>query len=93
MSVAFMVYYTCMEKKLWFKAKRFGWGWTPCTWQGWAILVLYFVGLVPIFIFGDAQPKSFFEVLRLFPQVLVLTIFLIIICYVTGEKPRWRWGE
>lgn len=82
-----------MEKKLWFKAKRFGWGWTPATWEGWLVLVLYLVGIAPVFIFNNTQPESFFEVLRLFPQVLVITVFLIIICYVTGEKPRWRWGK
>ena len=24
---------------------------------------------------------------------LVLVLVLIIICYLKGEKPRWRWGK
>ncbi len=24
--------------KYWFKAKNYGWGWYPATWQGWLIL-------------------------------------------------------
>jgi len=28
-----------------------------------------------------------------FPETYVLTVFLIIICYATGEKPKWRWGK
>lgn len=25
------------DSRLWFKAKRFGWGWVPVTWEGWAL--------------------------------------------------------
>ena len=25
----------------WFRKKTFGYGWTPCTWQGWAVMVLF----------------------------------------------------
>jgi hypothetical protein len=28
------------DKRLWFRARRFGWGWTPITWQGWMALVI-----------------------------------------------------
>ena len=39
-----------MERKPWFKPKRFGYGWTPASWQGWAITlavtVLPLVGIV-----------------------------------------------
>ena len=31
--------------ELWFRAKRFGWGWAPFTWQGWAI-TFGFVALI-----------------------------------------------
>ena len=24
-----------MPQKLWFKAKLYGWGWYPCSWEGW----------------------------------------------------------
>ncbi len=30
-----------MSDKLWFKAKKFGWGWTPCSWEGWTVTGLY----------------------------------------------------
>ena len=31
-------------KSIWFPAKRYGWGWgLPLTWQGWMVVVLYFV--------------------------------------------------
>ena len=28
-------------KKVWFKAKEYGWGWYPSSWQGWIILLIY----------------------------------------------------
>ena len=38
------------ERRYWFPAKRFGWGWgPPATWQGWCVL-LVFLALV----LGDA---------------------------------------
>ena len=33
------------SKKYWFKRRRFGWGWTPVTWQGW-LTVAFFIGLI-----------------------------------------------
>lgn len=33
-------------KGYWFKSKPFGWGWTPVTWQGWLIMVLYIALIV-----------------------------------------------
>lgn len=83
-----------MPKQLWFKSKRYGWGWTPSTWQGWAILVMYLFAVVPDFIFIDKNLLSISDVFILFfPKIFILTAFLIIICYLTGEKPRWRWGD
>ncbi len=83
-----------MKDKLWFKAKTYGWGWTPVTWQGWAVLALYIAGLFFNGLFVSQNPQSlnglFFH---FFPNIIILTIFLITICYVTGEEPRWRWGE
>ncbi|MBP6884896.1 MAG: hypothetical protein KBC17_03700 [Candidatus Pacebacteria bacterium] len=81
------------EKKLWFKAKRFGWGWTPCTWQGWGILAMYIFALFSLGIFSEKGSISDFDFfIHFFPVVLIMTVFLIIICYAYGEKPKWNWG-
>ncbi len=83
-----------MENKLWFRAKRFGWGWYPVTWQGWAVIVLYvgalFSGSTGMHVYDEPSSQIPFQFLSL---VVVLTIFLIIICYKTGEKPAWHWGR
>jgi uncharacterized membrane protein YhaH (DUF805 family) len=77
-----------MEKKnrLWFKAKRYGWGWTPCSWQGWAVLLIW----VALFIFSVIKIDH--EWLKNVLAIIILTVVLIYICYKKGEKPRWRWG-
>jgi hypothetical protein len=75
--------------KLWFKAKSFGWGWVPVTWQGWVIIFVFLL----LFIFSWINLLS--------GQNLIINIFIIIvdfgllffICYKKGEKPRWRWGK
>lgn len=78
--------------KYWFKAKLYGWGWTPATWQGWLVIVLYIVA-VTAFGFTIDKTSSPREVAFTFllPTTL-LTMALIRICYRTGEKPRWQWG-
>jgi hypothetical protein len=32
--------------KPWFRPKQYGWGYTPQTWQGWAILVVVIAAVV-----------------------------------------------
>ena len=82
-----------MDKKLWFKAKCFGWGWYPSSWQGWAILLMYVFAVFTVARQVDSASHSSSDALFGFiPVVYILTVFLLIICYATGEKPRWRWG-
>ncbi|KWK84683.1 hypothetical protein WM16_02795 [Burkholderia ubonensis] len=77
-------------KRIWFPAKRYGWGWDlPVTWQGWVALLLYMLGvaasawLLPPhdapFAFGSC--------------VAVLSAALVVVCWLKGEKPKWRWGD
>lgn len=69
-------------RRLWFRAKYYGWGWYPVTWEGWVVLLTYILYVVD----RSAESKKLFE-------IFFATILLIIICYLTGEKPRWRWGK
>lgn len=82
-----------MTRPLWFKAKRYGWGWYPATWQGW-LLTGSFIALMML----DVMRIEFVTsndadaVLLLIPDMIVLVCALLLICVLTGEKPRWRWG-
>ncbi len=81
-------------KRLWFKAKRYGYGWYPATWEGWGVLLLYLLlvflnlkRLAPSF----DLPQGF--VFPFLAETLILTILLIIVCWKTGEEAKWRWGD
>lgn len=69
---------------LWFKAKDYGWGWAPITWQGWLLTFVYtfFVLLTSAVIIY--QPIYIF-------LIVFFTIGLIGICFIKGEKPELRW--
>ena len=78
------------QPTFWFGAKRYGFGWgLPVRWQGWAALAVYFALLFGGIYYLKAQ-RSAPAVLT---YVVVLTIALVAIIAVTGERPaRWRWG-
>lgn len=76
-----------MNNNIWFKRKKYGFGWYPATWQGWLIILVWLI----LFIF---TVKTFdHEWLKNLIIVLILTSLLIYISYKKGEKPKWQWGE
>jgi len=79
---------------IWFGAKRYGWGWTPVTWQGWVATVAYIVAVVGWLVYrrNDLALGLHFDVLAAWPM-LVLTALFIAVCWIKGERPRWRWGK
>ena len=74
-------------RRPWFKAKRYGWGWAPATWQGWLVLLL-FIGLtVWNFLRIDATQHSGSDTLINFvPQTVLSVLVLLTICWYKGEK-------
>lgn len=83
-----------MQQKLWFKAKRYGYGWTPSSWQGVLSTILYVLALIGSFIYIDTDSNSVSDTLFSFSIHFVsLTVLMCILCYLKGEKPAWRWGD
>lgn len=76
------------EQRYWFPAKRYGWGWgPPTTWQGWAIMLIWFAALlIAALVLMPAHLVAFLSV------SLLLVVLLLLICYAKGEPPAWRWG-
>ena len=82
------------QNKLWFRAKMYGWGWYPISWEGWIITLLYVVSVMQPAISIDKASHSGSDFLINFSIPFIInTIFLLIICYAKGEKPKWRWGK
>ena len=79
------------ERELWFKRRRYGLGWTPVTWQGWAVVGVVVAVLVggafPAERAGGAAEASYLVV------VVVAVAGLVAITRRKGPTPaRWRWG-
>lgn len=80
------------EKKLWFKAKNFGWGWYPVTWQGWVSTLIYVLFLVSEF--SGLETNSVFGINDLAVvsvKFILVTALFSFLAWGTGERPRWRW--
>lgn len=74
----------------WFPTKRYGWGWgLPSRWQGWVVLVVYFL-LLPLggWLFPPHQQSTAFV-----GYTAVISLILTFVCWLKGEPPRWRWGD
>lgn len=73
------------NKKLWFKAKNYGWGWYPATREGWFVMAWYIASLVLILRNIDESSASAINTLFgiVLPSFLV-TAILLVICYKTG---------
>jgi hypothetical protein len=79
-------------KKLWFKRKLYGWGWTPATWQGWLTIGIYVVLIVAFALTVDKNSSTKEAIFTDILPIIFLTFALICICYKKGEKPKWQWG-
>ena len=76
----------------WFKAKLYGWGWTPVTWQGWLVIAIYIIAIIFFALTLDENSPPREIAFTFILPVAILTGLLFRICYKTGEKPRWQWG-
>ncbi len=81
------------SKNYWFKAKTYGWGWVPARWQGWLVLAVWAVLMLGnYYLMGGANMPDD-DVVAYICRTIILAIALMVVCWLTGEKPRWRWGE
>jgi hypothetical protein len=97
------------ERPLWFKARRYGWGWTPASAEGWIVTIIVGVSLIAgnyliarlgrppgeIHALDDLMPRL--PASAVIVAVIVWNALVLIptlwICWKTGERPRWRWGD
>ncbi len=79
-------------RRMWFHPKRYGWGWgMPATWEGWCVFVGYLLILPAGLLLGNVEELQTW--LYWLVWVFGWTGLLIVICYRTGPRPRWRWGD
>lgn len=74
--------------KYWFKPKRYGYGATPITWEGWAVVVV-FVGFLMLRSAMISETNHTQFILEL---VISIVIMIILSKDKTKEDWKWRWG-
>jgi hypothetical protein len=80
-------------KQIWFKAKEYGYGWYPATWQGWATIAAYLIFNFSNYFLIKSQTKSEGDLLVNFVfDMLLSTLLLVLVAMSKGEKASWRWG-
>jgi hypothetical protein len=74
----------------WFPAKRFGWGWgLPATWQGWVVLIAWLLIVLTVSPFL----ALLLSMVGFGAFLAAMVAILLVISYMKGEPPRWRWGR
>lgn len=83
-------------ERYWFKAKEYGWGVYPASWQGWVatsvLLVIIFLCAYADGVFvEDPEARS---LLRFFIDMILLsTMFCLVMSDKTEGGVKWRWGK
>lgn len=82
--------------RYWFKRRRFGYGWTPATQEGWLALAVYLGailgGAIVLGALTTDDPPGWTTAVYLL-IVLVLTVAFFAIALKKGPAPKWRWGR
>lgn len=84
------------DRMYWFKRRRYGYGWTPVTWQGWLTVLLFLAAVVfgAVVLLNDT-PKNTLSA-GTFAYLILLgiaTALAVGISLMKGPKPKWRWGS
>ena len=81
--------------KPWFRNKRYGIGYSPASWEGWAVIfaVVVLAGLNAVFTHTLFQDRTAGQ-LASAGVLLLLLGGLVVLCAARSDGPmRWRWGK
>ncbi len=82
-------------ERYWFKAKRYGYGWYPATWEGWLVLAVWVVAFFRLTNFFAEQMRATGNAANLYwfvPLLVLISGALWWVSWLKGEPARWRWG-
>ena len=78
----------------WFRPKRYGYGATPTTWQGWAVTLGTVAAMVVVSVLLRLNEPHGWSVAAMLGFDAVALAFLFIVCRrKTDGEWRWRWGD
>jgi hypothetical protein len=83
------------SEKLWFKRHRYGWGWTPVTWQGWLTITAFLAVVISCSFTLPMQPQepTAGQSILFFMYVGSAVLILLGISFMKGPAPKFRWGK
>jgi hypothetical protein len=90
----FIAYLKDNPEHYWFKAKYYGWGWTPATTEGWLVILIFILFIIwrVVALAQNAVPTTD-QRIWFFAEVIGALVALLLICWKTGESLRWQWGN
>jgi uncharacterized membrane protein YhhN len=78
----------------WFRPKRYGYGATPVTWQGWALTLGTVAAMVAVSLCLRLTVQSFWGLAALLAfDALALGFLFVVARRRTEGEFRWRWGN
>jgi hypothetical protein len=78
----------------WFKPKRYGYGATPNTWQGWALIVAVVLAMVAVSLFLRLTERHYWALaVMLAFDAAALGALMFVSRRKTDGEWRWRWGD
>jgi hypothetical protein len=78
----------------WFKPKRYGYGATPTTWQGWAVTLGAVALMVAVSLSLQLNFRSFWSLVGLVAFDVIVLATMTFVAYTKTEGGwHWRWGR
>ncbi|HZD92178.1 MAG TPA: hypothetical protein VE224_18945 [Pseudolabrys sp.] len=78
----------------WFRPKRYGYGATPVTWQGWLVTLAIPASMVVVSVALRLETGSYWALAALIAFDVAALAALALISYRKTEGGlRWRWGN
>lgn len=86
-----------MSKHAWFGPKKYGYGYSPVSWEGWLLSLTYALalvgGLAAFSALFHAPPSPWKQIIILGWIAGVTALFFWIANRHTEGEMRWRWGN
>ena len=80
--------------RFWFRPKTYGYGVTPVTWEGWAVVVAYIAVVLTVVLRLIGHDHTFTTQLSAIAVIAAATGVMV---FVSSQKTdgdlRWRWGR
>ncbi|HEY1745957.1 MAG TPA: hypothetical protein VGG11_04225 [Xanthobacteraceae bacterium] len=80
--------------RYWFKPKRYGYGATPVTWQGWAVTLATVLVMVGVNVGLRLNEPPRWAIAGIIGFDVLALAFLFVVCRRKTEGEwHWRWGD